>query len=142
MKSKEVPQDNSSTYGGETKLVYAINDDGGYAGIPSSGWEIESFATRSAVEELERQTTAALKDVQAGTLAPLGYHMLAKRMDMATLSSATGFGQWRIKRHLKPAIFADLPDSKLQRYADVLDMPVDAIKSIPENSQTTDKEGE
>ncbi|WP_084419715.1 hypothetical protein [Henriciella litoralis] len=138
MKSKDVPQDNSRTYGGHKKLFYAVGEDGDYEGVQSSGWEVESFATVAAVEQLERETAAALADARAGKVSPLAYHMLAKRMDIATLASASGISTWRIRRHLKPKIFASLSDEKKRRYADTLDMPLEALLRLPDAPSKSD----
>lgn len=131
MKKDDVPQDNSRTYGGHKKLMYATNDDGGYEGVQSSGWEVEAYATVQAVEALEAQTADALKRARAGETSPLDYHMLARRMDMATLAATTGYGAWRIKRHLKPDVFAKLPDKKLAPYCEAMDIDLATLRSLP-----------
>ena len=46
MKLDEVPQDHSSTYGGHSKLVYAVDASGHYQRAQSDGWETEAFATQ------------------------------------------------------------------------------------------------
>ena len=53
MKLDDVPQDHSSTYGGHSKLVYAVDANGHYQGSQSDGWEPEAYATQLAVAELE-----------------------------------------------------------------------------------------
>lgn len=131
MKKEDVPQDNSRTYGGHKKLLYATTEDGEFEGVQSSGWEVEAYATVSAVEALEAQRDAALARARAGQTSPLDYHMLAKRMDMATLTAATGYGAWRVKRHLRPGIFSKLPDSKLAPYCEAMDITVEELRSLP-----------
>ena len=131
MKKDEVPQDESRTYGGHKKLFYATNDDGDFEGVQSSGWEVETYATVSAVEALEAERDAALQRARIGETSPLEYHMYAKRMDLATLTSSTGYGAWRVKRHLKPSIFAKLPDSKLAPYCEAMDMTPEELRSLP-----------
>ena len=49
MDRQDVPQDAVATYGGLRKLLYAVDEDGHYGGVTSSGWEAESFATELAV---------------------------------------------------------------------------------------------
>ena len=131
MKKDEVPQDNSRTYGGHKKLLYATNEDGGLEGVQSFGWEVETYATVSAVEALEAQRDAALARGRAGITSPLEYHMFAKRMDMATLTSATGYGAWRVKRHLKPHIFNKLTDAKLKPYCEAMDILPEELRRLP-----------
>lgn len=132
MKKEEVPQDNSRTYGGESKLMYAVDKEGNYEGVTSTGWEVETYATVAAVEALEIQRNAALKRGLAGETSPLEFHMFDKRMDMATLTSSTGYGAWRVKRHLKPKIFNALSDAKLTPYCDAMGIDIATLRGLPE----------
>ncbi len=124
MKKDEVPQDNNRTYGGHTKVIYAVNHDGDYEQVSSSGWETEQCATLMAVDALVEQTRIAHNMVSAGEASTLMYHMYAQRLDILGLAQATGFFQWRIKRHLRTEIFAKLSEKKRMRYADVLGISV------------------
>ena len=74
---------------------------------------------------------AALARGRAGITSPLEYHMFAKRMDMATLTSATGYGAWRVKRHLKPHIFNKLTDAKLKPYCEAMDILPEELRRLP-----------
>lgn len=131
MKKDEVPQDNSKSYQGQNKLLYAVDDSGHYHGVKSSGWEVESFATQLAVDDLNEQTNEALEQARKGEASPLAYHMFARRFDVPTLAAASGFFQWQIKRHLKPAIFLTLSEKKINRYCDTLKISRDALLSLP-----------
>jgi len=59
MKLDEVPQDHSSTYGGHSKLVYAVDAEGHYQRAQSDGWDTEAYATQLAVAELQAQEAEA-----------------------------------------------------------------------------------
>ncbi len=133
MKEDKVPQDNSSTYSGHKKLVYAVDGSGHYKGVKSSGWDVESYATQMAVDELESQTEDAYQDVKNGLASPLKYHMLKLRFDLVSLAQATGLFQWQIKRHLKPSVFNNLSDKKIQRYCDVFAITPEQLKKLPES---------
>ena len=54
METGAVPQDPSPTYEGQRKLLYAVDAKGDYTGVHSAGWEPETFATMTAVAELDR----------------------------------------------------------------------------------------
>lgn len=131
MKKQDVPQDNSKSYQGQNKLVYAVDDSGHYQGVKSSGWEVESFATQLAVDDLNQQTSDALQQALQNEVSPLAYHMLARRFDIPTLAGASGFFQWQIKRHLRPAIFNKLSDKKINRYCDALKISRDTLFTLP-----------
>lgn len=133
MKLDDVPQDNSKTYSGHRKLLYARSRDSGYTPVQSSGWNIEEAATQDAVDYYEKLAAEAAKSVARGECSPLFYHMYKKRMDLALLAQTSGYFQWQIKRHFKPAVFAKLNDAKLLRYCEVLDLSLADIKLLPES---------
>ncbi len=132
MKEQEVPQDNNSIYRGAKRAIYATGEDGEYGVVASSGWDVEEEATQQAVAELKRLADEAYDACVNGEVSPLEFHMYDKRLDLLSLSQATGLFQWRIKRHFRPAIFAKLSDKLLARYADVMGITVDMLKQLPE----------
>ncbi|TMH07504.1 MAG: hypothetical protein E6H65_18345, partial [Betaproteobacteria bacterium] len=68
---------------------------------------------------------------QAGLASPLEFWMYERRMDLALLSQASGFWQWRVKRHLRPDGFAKLSTQQLERYAQALGMAPAALQRLP-----------
>lgn len=131
MEKKRVPQDHRSTYGGHRKLLYAVDDNGQYVGVRSRGWEVETEATRAAIEELARLRDEAWQRARAGESSPLEVHMYDRRMDVPLLAGACGLSRWRVRRHFKPGRFARLPKRILRRYAEALGMDVDALMQLP-----------
>jgi hypothetical protein len=131
MKKSEVPQENNVVFEGGFKALYALNEDGKYVVTASSGWKVEETVTLMAVEDFRRQAEEARQRVLAGRSAPLEYHMYAQRMDLPTLAQTTGLFQWRVKRHLRPAVFARLKPELLERYADALGVPAERLRDVP-----------
>lgn len=125
-----VPQEGNATLGGHRKAMYARGADGRMVLVPSRGWEAEEIVTTQAVDALVALARQARARVLAGTSAPLEYWMYDRRMDVALLAQASGFWQWRVRRHLRPEGFARLSLAQRQRYADALGMPVDAIGTL------------
>lgn len=128
MKKEHVPQDNCKSYSGHKKLVYATDEKGHYAGVQSSGWEIEGYATEMAVQELEEQIREAKEDYLLGKISALGYYMPLLRFDVTSLSQASGFFQWQVKRHLRPEVFNKLSDKKLAVYGDILKLSIEELR--------------
>lgn len=131
MKTDEVPQEPSRTYGGVKKLLYAVDEQGEYRAVKSAGWEVEAYATVAAVDELERLRDAAWLAARDGSSSPLAYHMYRRRMDPPTLAAAAGVWRWQLKRHLRSAPFARLGDRQLTRYAEALGVTVEALRRLP-----------
>jgi hypothetical protein len=130
MRERDVPQEGNRTLAGHRKAVYAIADDGKLRLVPSRGWEVEEIVTRQAVEDLERRASEARARALAGESSPLEYHMYRARMDVELLSQTTGLWRWRVRRHLKPAVFARLPLALRLRYAEALGIPVETLDRV------------
>jgi hypothetical protein len=126
-----VPQEGNATLGGHRKAVYAKDANGRIVIAPSKGWEAEEIVTSNAVDTLHALAEEARQRVQAGTASPLEYWMCARRMDVPLLSQTSGFWQWRVKRHLRPEVFATLPHKHLQRYAEALGLTVPELRKLP-----------
>lgn len=133
MKKEEVPQQDSGLLGGETKGVYATNEDGKFEMAQTAGWEVESIVLQQALDEINRIAEDALDRVKKGDSSPLEFHMYAQRMDLPMLAQAVGRFQWQVKRHFKPKIFTKLKASDLELYADVMGISVATLKNIPKD---------
>lgn len=131
MNLESVPQEGNTTLGGHRKAMYARDANGRIVLAPSRGWEAEEIVTRHAVDTLAALADAARARVEASQASPLEYWMYARRMDLALLAQTSGFWQWRVRRHLRPAVFAALPVKHLERYASALGVSIDALRSLP-----------
>lgn len=130
MQKKEVPQTHSDILQGQRKLVYALNEQGEYCGVPTSGWEAEELVTQDANDWFDEQAELARKECETRRASTLKFHMFKHRMDIPTLSQATGIWQWRVKRHLQLGGFESLPVRLQQRYADALGSTIEALLSL------------
>ncbi len=121
MKINEVPQDREN-YKGKSdvhKLLYVVSEEGKYTSANSEGWEVENLATRQAWEAQLEDLNETEQKVLEGTLSPIAYFMKKNLMDTTILARYVGLWQWRVKRHLKPAVFSRLKRSKIEQYARV-----------------------
>lgn len=132
MKEEDVPQFAGSAYGGNRKLLYAVDASGNYKGVPSQGCEVESAATFAALEDLRSQQVDAWERARRGEGSPLAYHMYRCKMDPALLAQAAGFFRWRVERHLSNPRFGALPQRILRRYSEALGIPIDALTRLPD----------
>lgn len=134
MEVSAVPQDENRTLGGHRKAVYARDTAGKMVLVPCRGWEVEEIVTVQAVDSFHAQAEAARIRVAAGQSAALEYWMYARRMDVEMLAQISGLWQWRIRRHLRPAVFARLSMKVLARYAEALGLPAEQIRRLPEQA--------
>lgn len=131
MDINQVPQEGNKTLGGLRKAMYAKDANGQIVNVASAGWEAEEIVTSQAVEQLNQLTEQTRQNVLNGQTSTLEYWMNAKRMDIAILSQTSGFWRWRIRRHFKPHVFKQLPDSLLKRYAQALGLTLAQLKTLP-----------
>ncbi|MFN0304152.1 MAG: hypothetical protein ACKVQU_27785 [Burkholderiales bacterium] len=131
MRVKDVPQD-PSILEGHQRACYARDAAGHYVIATSRGWEVERVANQHAVREIDAHVGAVLRDVKAGKLSALAYHMACSHMDTRLLAAHTGIWSFRIRRHLRPDVFRRLPESIRRRYAAVFNIDAAALASVPD----------
>lgn len=132
MKVKDVPQDNGiiGDYGGE--ISYATNEAGQYTLTDSLGWDVKNIVNDQAWDLIFQEISTIHYKVLNNQLSPLAYHMTKNQMDPGLLGKYVSIAQWRVKRHLKPSIFNRLSDSVLSAYADIFEIPINELKTIPD----------
>lgn len=131
MDIEAVPQEGNATLGGHRKLMYARDGRGHGVTIGSQGWEAEEICTMHAVDAIAAQAVDARARAEAGRASPLEYWMYARRMDVALLSQVSGVWQWRVRRHLRPAVFARLSARQVARYAQALGLAPAELGRLP-----------
>lgn len=131
MKKADVPQQ-VGLNAGCNEVNYALDEQGRYSLESSAGWEAKTIALRQAWEEIDAQLRAVIVAIKAGTQSALAYHMLKAQMDASLLAQYSGVARWRVKRHLKPALFAKLGEDQLSRYARVFAISVEVLCQVPD----------
>jgi hypothetical protein len=135
MKATEVPQENAAHYEGHLRACYALDEHGRYTVVPSNGWDAETIVNSQAVAEIRQGIEDTRRRALAGRASALEYHMCRRQMTPAMLAAESGIWIWRVRRHLKPKVFAALKPALLERYAWTLRVSVDELVRVPENPQ-------
>jgi energy-converting hydrogenase A subunit M len=134
MKVNEVPQDDVPDYSeGIKKGNYALDDEGKYVMVPSKGWVVDEMINRMAYDEYKAKEEEIRKAVLAGQKSPLAYYMELRQMTPEILGKTAGIAAFRVKRHLRPEIFAKLKPDILDSYAKALDITTEELKTVPKN---------
>lgn len=131
MKQEEVPQD-SCLLDGQQEICYAVDASGHYVLAPTAGWEPSNVANVQAWEVIRFEVEATAAEVRAGRLSPLAFHMVRNQMDVALLADYVSLWRWRVRRHLRPEVFARLKPALLQRYADLFQITIAELQRLPE----------
>lgn len=131
MKKDEVPQDESNLDSANLKeLCYAVDEDGNYTTVNSSGWDPKTIALKKAIEDINDRIETAKKRVLNNTTSPIEYYMEFHKMDISILASYVGIWSWRVKRHFKPKVFKKLSHKTLEKYADTFEISIEQLKDI------------
>lgn len=131
MKKEEVPQDKSNLESANLReLCYAVDENGEYTTVNSSGWDPKTIALNNAIEEINDRIKIAKQRVLNKEASPIEYYMEIHKMDINILSSYVGIWKWRVKRHFKPNVFNKLSRKNLQKYADIFEISIEQLKNI------------
>lgn len=129
MKKKDVPQDDENLFEGKFKVVkYAVDDDGNYGTVGSTGWEPENVVLNQAWDEINKKVEETKNKIDAGELSTLAYHMEKNIMDVGMLSQYMDISKRKVSRHLEASGFAELDTKTLEKYAEVFDISVEELK--------------
>lgn len=128
MKKKDVPQDNEGLLQDKFREpCYAVDEDGNYVTVPSTGWAPKNAALKQAWEEVNEKVDAARQEVLGGKRSMLAWYMEKNIMTIKLLSQYTGIPRRKIRKHLKPSILVELPHKTLQAYADVFNITIEEL---------------
>lgn len=128
MKRDQVPQDNENLLEGRTREVcYAVDENGEYVQVLSTGWGPKNTALRQAWEEIGERAQAVLSEVLAGKISPIALFMAQCQFDVRLLADYTGLTKRKIKAHLDPAQFQQLDRETLENYADAFNITVEDL---------------
>lgn len=131
MKKKDVPQDDENLFEGKFKVVkYAVDDDGNYGTVGSVGWEPENTVLNQAWDEINKKVEETKKQIEAGKLSPLAYHMEKNIMDVGMLSQYMDISKRKVSQHLEAKGFNELDEKTLKQYAEVFDISVEELKTV------------
>lgn len=115
---------------GLTEVCYAVGEDGRYDLVASAGWEPKNITNDQAWDVIAVQLEELRAQVKAGLTSPLAYHMAKHQMDIALLAQYAGIWRWRVRRHLRPKVFARLSDAVIQKYAVLFGLSVAALRDV------------
>jgi hypothetical protein len=135
MKLREVPQDRGMITNHFHEICYAVDDQGRYVLAPSAGWEPKNLANGQAWDVVNEQVGATLISIRTGKLSPLAFHMVNNQMNVALLAKYACCSRLRVWLHLRPKGFSRLTPQMLKRYADIFDIDVAALKTVPADPQ-------
>lgn len=132
MRIKDVPQDLKYMEGFAVRdLSYAVDEQGVYSAVRSDGWTPKNEALEITLDDIAFQCEEVVERYRKGETSPLEYHMKKNLMDIELLSAYSGISKRHIRKHFNPEVFEKLDTDTLEKYADVLRISVEELKSMP-----------
>ena len=132
MKKKEVPQDEGLNEGLFEDVCYALDENGNYVAVLSTGWNPKTDALLQAWEVIDEQVELTRQRVLSGELSPIAYYMEKNLMDLKLLSDYVGIPKRKIRKHLKPDRFKKLDEETLIRYAETFRISMEVLRDSSE----------
>ena len=131
MNVKEVPQDSKFFKNTVIRdVAYAIDDDGNYMPVISEGWEVKNDALDITWDDIGEKCEEIRREILAGKLSPLAYHLEKNIMDVGLIAKYTGQTKRKVRKHLKPEKFKELDESVLYKYAEALRISIEELKTV------------
>lgn len=131
MKKKEVPQDNEGLQEDKFRdLCYAVDEEGNYVTVHSSGWSPKNAAMKQAWEEINQKVEKVRLKVLKGERSILAYHMEKNIMTVKLLSQYSGIPRRKVKKHLTPGGYLKISQEELQRYADSFNISLEHLTDM------------
>jgi hypothetical protein len=132
MNKKDVPQDEGLSEGLFEDICYALDENGNYTVVPTTGWQPKTDAMLQAWDVIHEKVEKVRQQVLSGELSPVAYFMEKNLMDVKLLSDYSGLPKRKIRKHLKPSNFAKLEDKILGLYAETFGITVDRLRNFRE----------
>ncbi len=133
MKKENIPQDDAKLLEGKTRdLCYAVDENGNYTTGLSTGWDPKNAALQHSLDYFNERADKILEKVRAGKLSLLAYQMERRYMDVSLMADYMELTKRQVKRHMKPKYFDALDEETVARYADILRIDLEELKTLPE----------
>ncbi|MCK5029555.1 MAG: helix-turn-helix domain-containing protein [Bacteroidales bacterium] len=127
MEKDKVPQDEGITGGVSREVQYAIDENGKYVKVMSTGWEPKNIVNDLAWEDIQEMVEIANEKIKSGKASPIMHFMAKTQMDVTLLSDYIELPKWKVKRHLKPKCFKKLKQEQIEKYAKIFEINVDEL---------------
>lgn len=132
MKKKEVPQDEGLNEGRFEDVCYALDDDGNYVTVGSTGWQPKTDALLQAWDVINEKIEQVRQQVLSGELSPIAYYMEKNLMDLKLLADYAGLPKRKVRKHLKPERFIKLDDKVMLKYANTFGISIETLRNFTE----------
>lgn len=136
MKENEVPQDEGLSDGLFEDICYAVDDEGHYKVVLTTGFQPKTDALLQAWDMIHEKTEKVRQMVLSGKLSPIAFFMEKNIMDIKLLADYMELPKRKVKKHLKRKHFDKLDETTLRRYAETFGITIEQLKNFPATPET------
>ena len=119
MKIDEVPQDKNELSEGVREIQYAVDNEGNYTQVLSTGWKPKTDVLADEWEEIYKKINNAKNLVLKNKKSPIYFYMIKNIMDINILSGYMNLSRLKVKRHLKAKNFKKISMEILKKYTEI-----------------------
>jgi len=130
MEENSNPVYTDQRYGQSRELLYTYDKDGQFHRNVGYHGEPDRVILQQAWDHFGERIEDARQKVLAGKASPIAYYMEKLLADPLNLSMMVGMSLWRVKWHLRPAVFKRLNEKTLNKYAEVFNISVEQLKKV------------
>jgi len=130
MENKSNPVYKDQRFGQYREMLYDYDQDGKFVKNVGYHAEPDRVSLQQTWDFFNERIEEARQKVLAGLTSPITFYMEKNLVTPLDLSMHAGIGVWRVKRHLKPRVFAKLSEKTLKKYAEAFNITVEQLKNI------------
>jgi DNA-binding Xre family transcriptional regulator len=114
----------------EQQLILYVEKEDGSFGPMRTG----SYLTKNYIDdyfEKRQRLVASLKEqIINDAISPIAYYMTLEDLTVKELASRVGISKQKVRKHMTPDRFGDIPLDLLKKYADVFNVPVSDLLGL------------
>jgi len=130
MKIYETGPDGNLIDANSKRIRYTVDDKGKVVTEYEEQTVYGVIVYDNLVDVYHDRAERAKERIRKKQTSPLEYFMNLAEIEMELVIALTGYSRRKVKKHMKPDVFATLDDAVLQRYADAFLMDINTIKSF------------
>ncbi len=130
MRVYDTMPDGGRKEGNSKRVKYSTDADGKLVEVYEEISEYSEIVAGNVMDWYSDLAEKAKERVRRDLTSPIEYFMYRSEMEVDVLAALTGFSPRTVRRHMKPGVFRALDEASLERYAEVFQVPVDAMRNF------------
>lgn len=104
-------------------IMYAEKSDGSYRPVQTGSYMTKNYIN-DFLKIASNLNNSLTEKLRKGEISPIYYYMTIEELTISELAARVGISKSSVKKHLDPKGFHTISVSKLERYANVLNIPL------------------